>query len=116
VERVGRGGVTVAPLGVPHAFRVLSDKARLLCLQTPGSGEPFYRSASEPATADTEGPVDFARVQESAKQSGAVEILGPPPSSRRSEQPRVISIRPLRDGTSSALHRATAVASGLVHW
>jgi quercetin dioxygenase-like cupin family protein len=78
-ERVGAGGVTMAPRGVPHAFMVISEVARLLDFQTPGSSEPFYWSASEPAVADTEGPVDFTRVQAMAKQHGAVEILGPPP-------------------------------------
>jgi hypothetical protein len=43
-----------------------------------GEQRPFYWSASEPATTDSELPVDFARVQASAKQYGAVEILGPP--------------------------------------
>jgi uncharacterized protein YjlB len=78
-ERVGAGGVTMAPRGIPHAFMVISEVARLLDFQTPGSSEPFYWSASEPAVADTEGPVDFTRVQAMAKQHGAVEILGPPP-------------------------------------
>lgn len=36
-------------------------------------------NASEPATGDAEGPVDFAQVQEWAKKTGAIEILGPPP-------------------------------------
>ena len=78
-ERVGPGGMTLSPRGVPHAFRVLSPAARLLTLHTPGSGGSFYWTASEPATADTEGPVDYARVQECAKNTGAIEILGPPP-------------------------------------
>jgi quercetin dioxygenase-like cupin family protein len=79
-ERVGPGGMTLSPRGVPHAFRVLSPAARLLTLHTPGSGGgSFYWNASEPATADTEGPIDFARVQEWAKKTGAIEILGPPP-------------------------------------
>ena len=73
------GGMTLSPRGVPHAFRVLSPAARLLTLHTPGSGGSFYWTASEPATADTEGPVDYARVQECAKNTGAIEILGPPP-------------------------------------
>jgi uncharacterized protein YjlB len=78
-ERVGTGGLMMAPRGVPHAFMVTSAMARMLTLQTPGRGEAFYWGASEPAVTDTEGPVDFARVQAMAKQTGAVEILGPPP-------------------------------------
>jgi quercetin dioxygenase-like cupin family protein len=78
-ERVGPGGMTLSPRGVPHAFRVLSPVARLLTFHTPGSGGSFYWNASEPATTDAEGPVDFARVQEWAKKTSAIEILGPPP-------------------------------------
>lgn len=78
---VGPRGVAVAPRGVPHAFLVTSQTARVLCLQTPGSAEAFYRGASEPASvdADPSGPVDFARVHEAAERSGGMEVLGPPP-------------------------------------
>src|ERR687893_243653 len=38
-HRVGPGGVAVAPRGVPHAFLVTSETARMLALQTPGSEE-----------------------------------------------------------------------------
>jgi quercetin dioxygenase-like cupin family protein len=78
---VGPGGIAVAPRGVPHAFLVTSETARVLCLQTPGSAEQFYRGASEPvdADADPRGPVDFDRVRESAERTGGMEFLGPPP-------------------------------------
>lgn len=79
---LGPGGVAVAPRGVAHAFLVTSPTARVLTLQTPGSAEAFYRGASEPAgEQDTgaEGPVDFDRVMASAKRSGGMQVLGPPP-------------------------------------
>src|SRR5919198_5312474 len=50
---VGPRGIAFAPRGVPHAFLVTSPTARVLCLQTPGSAEAFYRGASEPAGSDT---------------------------------------------------------------
>jgi len=80
-QRVGLGGVALAPRGVPHAFLVTSETARILFLETPGSSEAFYRGASEPATPDLEisAPVDFARVRASADRNGGIEILGPPP-------------------------------------
>jgi quercetin dioxygenase-like cupin family protein len=80
-HRVGPRGFAFAPRGVPHAFLVISPDARILCLETPGSAEEFYRGASEPAGDDTDlsGPVDFARVRESAARSGGMQILGPPP-------------------------------------
>jgi quercetin dioxygenase-like cupin family protein len=74
------GGIAIIPRGVPHAFMAISAQARMLCLQTPGTGEPFYRKASEPAISGQPPlPVDFARIAEAAKQTGAIEILGPPP-------------------------------------
>ena len=80
-HRVGPGGMAMAPRGVAHAFSVVSEVARMVFFQTPGGAQDFYRSASEPVTSGTDlfGPVDFARVQDSAKRHGGVEILGPPP-------------------------------------
>jgi quercetin dioxygenase-like cupin family protein len=73
------GGVAVIPRGIPHAFMVTSDAATMLCLQTPGDGEAFYRRASDPARDGEPPPADFDRVRESAKATGAIELLGPPP-------------------------------------
>lgn len=76
---VGAGGFTFAPRGCAHAFVVTSDHARILCIQTPGSGQAFYRNASEPATESGTGPVDFDRLKEVAIETGATTIVGPPP-------------------------------------
>ncbi len=74
------GAIAVIPRGVPHAFMVTSGRARMLCLQTPGGGEAFYRRASDPVTAGRSAPpVDFSRVHAAAAGTGAIEILGPPP-------------------------------------
>ena len=69
---------------MPHAFLVVSDTARLLCLHTPGSCEAFYLDASEPLSdgTGTGGEVDFGRVQASAARNGGIELLGPPPFDR----------------------------------
>ncbi|MEA3055041.1 MAG: hypothetical protein QOD30_473 [Actinomycetota bacterium] len=77
-SRLSRGAMSLAPRGVPHAFLVLSDTARLLNIQTPGVGDAFYLGASEPTTGDT-STVDIALVQASARANGGVELLGPPP-------------------------------------
>jgi quercetin dioxygenase-like cupin family protein len=78
--RVGAGGMTFTPKGVPHAFLVVSDTARVLTFQTPGIGQAFYRGASEPATDDTPETVDIARLQASAKANPrGIDLLGPPP-------------------------------------
>src|SRR5260370_19019892 len=50
-QTLGSGGVAMFPRGVPHAFLVTSERARILCLETPGSTEPSYPGASEPLTA-----------------------------------------------------------------
>jgi mannose-6-phosphate isomerase-like protein (cupin superfamily) len=78
---VGRQGVLMAPRGVPHAFMVTSETARMLVLETPGGSEAFYRGASVTATDEivAQGPVDMGRVQQSAKENGGIEIVGPPP-------------------------------------
>jgi len=80
-ERVGRHGVFVAPRGMPHAFLVTSDTARLLCLLTPGSGEGFYRQASDPIVSESDAarPPDFNRLRQAAEQSPSIDILGPSP-------------------------------------
>ncbi len=77
---LAEGGIAVIPRGIPHAFLVTTPRARMLCFQTPGSGEAFYRHASEPTEQiEPTGPVDFGRVGQAAQATGAIEILGPPP-------------------------------------
>jgi len=78
-SRVGPGAMSFVPRGVSHALLVVSERAQLLTLQTPGSGQTFYRGASEPTTGDASEAVDIARVRASAQQNGGIEILGPPP-------------------------------------
>jgi quercetin dioxygenase-like cupin family protein len=76
-RKVGQGGVVVNPRGVPHAFVVTSERARTLSIITPATRtESFYRSASIPGES---GPVDFGKVGEAAKATGATVIMGPPP-------------------------------------
>jgi quercetin dioxygenase-like cupin family protein len=84
-HRVGKGGLFFAPRGVAHAFLVTSETAHLLCLQTPGSGEAFYRDVSDPATslADAARPPDLPRLHAGAQRSPTIELLGPPPFAAR---------------------------------
>jgi glyoxylate utilization-related uncharacterized protein len=80
--RVGTGGMSFVPKGVPHAFLVLSDSARLLSLHSPATtSQAFYRGASDPAPdATTADALDLARLQATAKANPrGIEILGPPP-------------------------------------
>ncbi|MBX7159400.1 MAG: cupin domain-containing protein [Acidimicrobiia bacterium] len=78
-QTVGAGGFTFAPRGRAHAFVVTSERARILCIQTPGSGQAFYRDASQPVGESGTGPVDFDRIRAAATATGATTIVGPPP-------------------------------------
>lgn len=74
---VGAGGVVINPRGVAHAFAVTSERARILSIMTPATRtESFYRKASTPGES---GSVDFTKVGQAAKETGATVILGPPP-------------------------------------
>ena len=75
---VGAGGSWFVPRGTNHAFTVLSPFARVLACQVPGAAARFYWDASEPA-GDLDGPVDFDRVRDVAANTGATNLLGPPP-------------------------------------
>lgn len=80
----GAGEVVYLPRGVPHAFRVDSEQARIIALSVPGHHEQFFRLAGDPvdvfdlAEAATPEPPDFGRLAAAAAESG-FELLGPPP-------------------------------------
>ena len=83
-QTLGAGAFVSVPRGVPHAYVVVSDVARVLILITPGDGamEAFFRDAGEPAAEralPAERPLDMARIGAAAERTGAVKILGPPP-------------------------------------
>ncbi|NUO51842.1 MAG: cupin domain-containing protein [Polyangiaceae bacterium] len=77
-EVLGAGTVIMVPRGTAHAFKVLSETARILVV-TPPPVEAFFRQASEASSPDGSGPVDFRKVGAAGKETGAMEILGPPP-------------------------------------
>ena len=76
---VSTGGVVIAPRGVPHAFLVTSETARVLWLHTPGTCEGFYLEASEPLSDSTPRVVDLARIRAAAVTARGIDIVGPPP-------------------------------------
>jgi hypothetical protein len=68
---------------------VTSESALILTLQTPGSGEAFYRDASEPSTEETDAgrPPDLDRLRAAAKRHpDTIEILSPPPFEAAKEE------------------------------
>lgn len=85
-RRASAGALVFNPRGVPHAFTVVSETARILAIQTPGAGEAFYLHASEAAVmrdgVAVEGTVDFRKIQEAAIATGGTNVVGPPPKSK----------------------------------
>ncbi|MCU1579449.1 MAG: cupin protein [Rhodoglobus sp.] len=85
-HRLSAGGFATAPAGVPHAFMVVSDAARILFLHTPGpaQSQAFYMQASDPLDpGDEPGEADFARVRSAAQDTGGMTLLGAPPFAPR---------------------------------
>jgi mannose-6-phosphate isomerase-like protein (cupin superfamily) len=78
---LGAGDCTVAPKGVPHAYRVDSEQARWLAIGSPAGFERFVAEASVPAEGlrlpGGDPPIDADRLAEIAAAYG-IEILGPP--------------------------------------
>jgi len=83
LSEAAAGDVVWLPRGVPHAFRVDSEHARIVALSVPGHHERFFRLAGEPvdafdlAAATPQAP-DFGRLAAAAEAAG-FELLGPPP-------------------------------------
>jgi mannose-6-phosphate isomerase-like protein (cupin superfamily) len=81
-EHEAAAGATVAiRRGVPHAFLILSETARFLVMNTPGTQERFFKAGGEPAlTRDLAAapPPDLERTMAAAQEYG-IQLLGPPP-------------------------------------
>ena len=81
---IAAGDTIIAPKGVPHTYRVESDRARWLVITTKGQFESFVRALARRAeTRDLPpagGPPSAAAIGAlvgTAKQFG-IEIIGPP--------------------------------------
>lgn len=77
------GDVVWLPRDQAHAFRVDSERARVLGLSVPGGHEQFFKLAGEPADefdldAAATVPPDVDRMA-AAAAAADVAILGPPP-------------------------------------
>ena len=78
---VSEGQAALAARGVPHAYRVESEQARWLVINSPAGFEQFLRAASEPAPSaelpPPGRPFDPGALAQTAAEYG-IEILGPP--------------------------------------
>ena len=84
--RVAAGGVAFGPSGIPHTYRVESDRpARVLAICTPGDFAAFVIAASRPAERPELPPpppgppseAEVGEITELAREHG-IELLGPP--------------------------------------
>jgi quercetin dioxygenase-like cupin family protein len=77
------GDFCFAPRGVPHAYLVRSERARMLVTVSPSGSEQVFVSLGVPVTSE-ERPTEMVMppIPEMARQFAAygAEILGPPPS------------------------------------
>lgn len=80
-RRVGAGEAAHAPRGVPHVYRVESERARWLTISNPAGFGSFVLAASDPAEFEGLPPADrepdFERLGAAAEAAG-IEMLGPP--------------------------------------
>ncbi|QPP07846.1 cupin domain-containing protein [Streptomyces bathyalis] len=75
------GRAALAPRGVPHTYRVESERARWLVINSPAGYEEFLRATAEPAPRAELPPAgrrsDPAALAGAAAEQG-IDILGPP--------------------------------------
>jgi mannose-6-phosphate isomerase-like protein (cupin superfamily) len=74
------GSVVFAPRGVPHTFRIKSEKVRAVTICTPAGFEEWFREMGRPAeslepSAMPAGPPDFGKIAELSKKL-QVQTLG----------------------------------------
>ena len=78
---LSKGGTLLAPQGIPHAYRVESETARLLVVCQPGGFDTFVRAISQPAPSAELPPLDrehdLTAIAAAAEAQG-IELLGPP--------------------------------------
>ena len=77
---LGAGDSVFLPRGVPHAFKIGDEGARILEINTPGGFEHFHLDAGDEATHDgipEQRPPDIERMARCAADYGCT-ILGPP--------------------------------------
>ncbi|MGY1652468.1 cupin domain-containing protein [Geodermatophilus sp. SYSU D01119] len=78
-HELGEGGAVFLPRGIPHGYRITSERADLLLVATPGGLEAMFRHAGR----DRSGPrpdgfaIPPELLAEAAELGGNV-VLGPP--------------------------------------
>jgi quercetin dioxygenase-like cupin family protein len=77
----GSGDLVVLPRGVPHAYLITSETARLVGMASPGGFESFFAELGTPV-AEGEPPAPAPEPALMARTAAAygVDVLGPPPT------------------------------------
>lgn len=77
----GAGKLVCIPRGSAHGFRVESETARFLVLNTPAGHERWFRAAGDPASSLTlpVEPPDFEKADEASRSMGYT-VVGPFPN------------------------------------
>ena len=90
-HRLGAGDALLAQKGVPHTYRVVSERARWLVVTTHGDFERFVRELSRPAPSAElpphVGPPTLEQQQQLAETAlrHGIELVGPPLSEELAE-------------------------------
>ncbi|ONK12941.1 cupin domain-containing protein [Streptomyces sp. MP131-18] len=78
-HELGEGGIVYLPRGIPHSYRITSERADLLMIATPGGIEGMFRHAGRDLA--TPRPEDFeispSLLAEAAGLYGNI-VVGPP--------------------------------------
>ncbi|MGE5275270.1 MAG: cupin domain-containing protein [Verrucomicrobiota bacterium] len=76
----GPGAWVWGPRGVPHAFRVESERARALVLVTPGGFERMFEEGGVPVADSSEPPAQEydPRAAAALAEKFGFEVVGPP--------------------------------------
>lgn len=78
-HQLHQGGAVYLPPGLPHAFRVESDTARVITITSPAGFADFVRTAGVATdAAPDQWEFDLGRIVSAAPQYD-IEIVGPPP-------------------------------------
>jgi quercetin dioxygenase-like cupin family protein len=90
-QRCGAGACVLAPGGMPHAFRVETDTARMLFLSVPAGIEEYVQALAEPARwpwlPPPDGPrVAAARLRAVEEQHEVIRYNPPPAAGARKEE------------------------------
>lgn len=83
-RRAVAGSLALAPKGVPHTYRVVSDGARWLVTTTNGDFERFVRAISRPAGREELPPAAGHPTEEQQRTAAelaarhGIDLIGPP--------------------------------------